>query len=393
LDNNRIYELIKTYRDGLLKDVLPFWINHSVDEDFGGFMFSLNQDGTIIDTDKGMWQTCRFTWLLAHLYNHVEKKSLWLKLAEHGINFIQKFGFDKNGRMFFHVTRDGKPVRKRRYVFTEAFAAIAYAEYAHAANDKNAANKAKELFDLVIRYFYTPGLIPPKFDSQTRPMKGLAVPMIVLAIAQVFRDIFDDSKYVEWIDKCIKEIKDDFMKPDLKAVMETVGSKGEIIDHFDGRTLNPGHSIECAWFILHEAKRRNNDPELTKMGTTMLDWMWERGWDKEYGGILYFRDVKDLPVQEYWQDMKFWWPHNETIIATLLAYYLTEEKKYVQWHQKVHDWTYKHFPDSEYGEWFGYLHRDGRISVPLKGNLWKGPFHLPRMQLYCWKLLEEMDGN
>lgn len=391
MDKNRISELIKIYRDGLLNDVLPFWINHSIDEEHGGFMFCLDRDGTVLDTDKGMWQTCRLTWLLAHLYNNVEKKSLWLQLAEHGINFIQKYGFDTDGRMFFHVTRDGKPVRKRRYVFTEAFAAIAFAEYAQAAGDKNAANKAKKLFDIVLQYFYTPGLIPPKFDQQTRPMKGLAVPTIVLATAQVFRDIFDDSIYVEWIDKCIKEIKNDFMKPDLKAVMETVGQKGEFIDHFDGRTLNPGHAIECAWFILHEAKHRNNDPELIKMGTTMLDWMWERGWDKEYGGILYFRDVKGLPVQEYWQDMKFWWPHNETIIATLLAYYLTGNEKYAQWFQKVHDWTYKHFPDQEYGEWFGYLHRDGRISVPLKGNLWKGPYHLPRMQLYCWRLLEEMN--
>ena len=390
LDKNRIRELIKIYRDGLLYDVLPFWIKHSVDENFGGFMFSLDRDGTVIDTDKGMWQTCRFIWLLAHLYNRVEKKNQWLQLAEHGINFIQKFGFDKDGRMFFQLTREGKPLRKRRYVFTEAFAAIAFAEYARAADDKNAAQKAKDLFDIVVRYFYTPGLIPPKFNNETRPMKSLTVPMIVLATAQVFEDVFEDSLFFEWIYKCIKEIKNNFMKYEQKAVMETVGSNGEILNHFDGRTLNPGHSIECAWFILHEAKRRNQNPDLIKIGTTMLDWMWKRGWDNEYGGIFYFCDVQNLPVQEYWHDMKFWWTHNETIIATLLAYYLTGNEKYAFWHQKIHDWTYGHFPDTEYGEWFGYLHREGRISVPLKGNLWKGPFHIPRMQLYCWKLLEEM---
>ncbi len=159
------------------------------------------------------------------------------------------------------------------------------------------------------------------------------------------------------------------------------------------RILCPGHAIEAAWFTLHEAKQRNNDPRLITLGTTILDRMWEWGWDKEYGGIIYYRDARGLPVQEYWQDMKFWWPQNEAIIATLLAYQMTGDEKYAQWHQMIHDWTYKHFPDPEYGEWFGYLHRDGRISVPLKGNLWKGPFHLPRMQLYCWKLLEEMSLN
>ena len=154
--------------------------------------------------------------------------------------------------------------------------------------------------------------------------------------------------------------------------------------------LTPGHAIEAAWFILHEAKHRGGDAELIETGTTMLDWMWKRGWDDEFGGILYFRDVKGLPVQEYWQDMKFWWPQNEAIIATLLAYQLTGDEKYATWHGQIHDWAHQHFPDREFGEWFGYLHRDGRISVPLKGNLWKGPFHLPRMQWYCWRVLEEI---
>ena len=116
--------------------------------------------------------------------------------------------------------------------------------------------------------------------------------------------------------------------------------------------LCPGHSIEAAWFILNEAKQRGNDPELIQIGTTILDWMWEIGWDKEYGGILYFRDVKGLPVQEYWHDMKFWWPQNEAIIATLLAYQLTGDPKYGTWHKMIHDWTYKYFPDPEHGEWF-----------------------------------------
>jgi N-acylglucosamine 2-epimerase len=172
--------------------------------------------------------------------------------------------------------------------------------------------------------------------------------------------------------------------------METVGPQGEFIDHFEGRTLNPGHALEGAWFVLREAEHRKMDPDLLALGTTMLDWMWEIGWDKEYGGIYYFRDVKGLPVQEYWHDMKFWWPHNEAIIATLLAYQITGDKKYAEWHQKVHDWSFRHFPDPEFGEWYGYLHRDGRISVPLKGNLWKGPFHVPRMYYMGWRICENL---
>jgi len=391
MDSDRIQHIKSKYRDGLLEDTIPFWINHCVDREYGGFMFCLDRDGTVIDTDKGMWQHGRFVWLLATLYNTVEKQERWLDLARHGISFIREHGFDEDGRMFFHVTREGRPVRKRRYVFTETFAVIALAAYAEAADDDQAAQEAQDLFQLVIRHVTTPGMLPPKFNQDVRPMKSMGLPMILLATAQVLRDTIDASFGEKWIDRCIEEIRSDFMKPDREAVLETVGSEGEFIDHFDGRMLNPGHALEGAWFILHEARHRNHDAELIETGTTMLDWMWERGWDDEYGGILYFRDVKGLPVQEYWHDMKFWWPQNEAIIATLLAYSLTGSDKYAEWHRRIHDWAYEHFSDPEYGEWYGYLHRDGRLSVPLKGNLWKGPFHLPRMQWYCWQLLENAE--
>ena len=387
----RIDELIATYRDGLLNDILPFWTNHCVDREYGGFMISLDRDGTVIDTDKGMWQQGRFTWLLSTLYNTVEPRDEWLALAKHGVDFIRKFGFDSDGRMFFHLTREGQPIRKRRYVFTETFGAIALAAYAKASGETQANQEAQDLFNLIIRYLTTPGLVSPKTVPETRPGKALALPMIMIATVQEFRaNLGETDLYQEWIDKSIAEIEHDFMKPEFQAALETVGPNGEFLDHFDGRMICPGHAIEAAWFMLAEAKYRNNDPHLLSLGTTLLDWMWKWGWDEEYGGIIYYRDAKKLPVQEYWQDMKFWWPQAEAHIATLLAYQMTGDEKYARWHQMIHDWTYQRFPDHEYGEWFGYLHRDGRISVESKGNLWKGPFHLPRMQLQCWKILEEM---
>jgi N-acylglucosamine 2-epimerase len=58
-------------------------------------------------------------------------------------------------------------------------------------------------------------------------------------------------------------------------------------------------------------------------------------------------------------------------------------------YQSIHEWTLKHFPDREQGEWFGYLHRDGRRSTTLKGNMWKSFFHLPRMLWFAARLLDE----
>lgn len=376
------------YSNQLLNDTVPFWFPRSYDTGHGGFLLMCDADGTLIDDDKAVWIQGRATWLLATLYNTVGQKPEWLEGAKLGYEFLNKYCFDSDGQMFFQVTRDGQPIRKRRYYFSETFYVIAAAAYSKASGDEQAAENARRVFGECIAYASGEKKLPPKFTG-TRPSKGIGVPMIMMNTAQQLRETIGDPRCDEWIDRWIHEIETYFVKDDIRCVMEQVAPDGSIIDHIDGRTLNPGHAIEGAWFILHEAMHRNNDPHLIGLGCRMLDYMWERGWDTEHGGILYFRDVYHKPVQEYWQDMKFWWPHNETIIATLLAYLITGNQKYADWHKLVHDWAYSRFHDKEHGEWFGYLHRDGRIAQTAKGNLFKGPFHLPRQEWYCVQILDK----
>lgn len=383
-----LIELQDFYSRQLLDDTVPFWFPRSYDLEHGGFLLMRDQDGSLIDDDKAVWIQGRATWLLSTLYNTVEKKQEWLDGAKLGYEFLVKHCFDTDGQMFFHTTRDGRPIRKRRYFFSETFAVIAMAAYSLASGDQEAANKSRFLFGKCIEYATTKGLLQPKYFD-TRPSIGIGVPMIMMNTAQQLRETIGDDRCDEWISTWIGQIEDKFVKDDIKCVMEQVAPDGSIIDHIDGRTLNPGHAIEGAWFILYEARKRNNDPHLISLGCRMLDYMWERGWDKEYGGILYFRDVYNKPVQEYWQDMKFWWPHNETIIATLLAFLMTGNSKYAEWHKLVHDYSYKKFHDRENGEWFGYLHSDGTIAQTAKGNLFKGPFHLPRQEWICTQILKE----
>jgi N-acylglucosamine 2-epimerase len=377
-------ELLRNYEEGL-RDTCTFWFPRAVDREHGGFLQSFDRDGTLIDTDKSVWAQGRMSWMLLTLHNTVERRPEWLELGTHGLDFLDRHGFDQDGRMFFHLARDGSPLRKRRYAYSESFAAIAYAAHARATGNERSATRARELFDFFMRWNFTPGLMPAKF-TDTRPMIGIGPRMIAIVTAQELRTNLGDDSFTAPIDRCIDEIRRLFLKPELGALMESVGPGGEVLDTFDGRMLNPGHALECAWFIMHEGSYRG-DRQLVRLGCDILDAMWVRGWDSEYGGLLYFRDVFGKPLQEYWHDMKFWWPHNEAIIATLLAHLLTGDEKYRQWHRQVHDWAHRHFPDQQHGEWFGYLHRDGRISTTLKGNLWKSFFHLPRMQWYCAQLL------
>ncbi len=379
------------YRDTLLDNVIPFWLQHGIDREHGGIMTCVDRDGSIIDTDKSVWFQGRAGWMFATLYNTIEPRPEWLEAARSCVEFSRAHCSSPGGKMYFSVTREGRALRMRRYVFSEAFAAISYAAYARATGDDRSHNDALSCFDLYLHHSFTPGMMPPKFEP-SRSMKGIGALMIAIVTAQELRDNIGDvcvreRTCTEWIDRCIREIERDFFKPEHGAVLECVAPDGGIIDHHEGRTLNPGHAIECAWFIMHEGSLRR-DRQLVDLGVRMLDCMWQRGWDTVHGGLLYFTDLFDGPVQEYWHDMKFWWPHNETIIATLLAAKLTGEARYEALHRQVHDWSFKHFQDTEHGEWFGYLHRDGRISSRAKGTMYKGPFHLPRMLWYCWRLLD-----
>ena len=156
--------LLEVYRDGLLLDTLPFWIPRAIDRECGGYLTSLDQDGTVIQTDKPVWCQGRFAWLLATLYNTVEQRPEWLELARHGIDFLDKHCFDSDGRMFFAVTQSGRPLRKRRYLFSECFAAMGLAAYGQAAEDDGAKQRALELFRFVLRHHTDPELADPKVN-------------------------------------------------------------------------------------------------------------------------------------------------------------------------------------------------------------------------------------
>ena len=381
------------YRNTLLKDVIPFWEKHGPDHEHGGFITCLDRDGSVLDTDKSVWFQGRAGWMFATLHNTVSPDPSWAKIATSCCDFSRAFCHSPSGKMWFSVTREGAPLRMRRYVFSESFAAISYAANATLSGSDALRDHAINAYSTYLRYSFEPGVMDPK-NTGTRPSQGIGSHMINIVTAQELRlhlgDIsFDGRTLSDWIRWSIDTIERHFFKPELGALMETVAPDGSLLDHAEGRTLNPGHAIECAWFLMHEGRLRN-ESRWIQIGCKILDMMWDRGWDKEHGGLLYFTDLKGLPVQEYWQDMKFWWPHCEAIIASLLAWKLTGQERYARMLETVHDWSFAHFPDPEHGEWFGYLHRDGSLAQRAKGNMFKGPFHLPRMLWFCMNELQGM---
>ena len=384
-----IKQWAESYKTDLTENIMPFWMEHGWDKVNGGVYTCLDRDGSLIDSTKSVWFQGRFAFICAYAYNNVEKNPMWLEAAKSTLDFIEKHCFDENGRMYFSVTAEGKPLRMRRYVFSETFAAIAMSEYALATGEQKYAERAFQIFKDTQRFLATPGILAPKFEESVQ-LQSHSIIMILINVASCIRKVINDPKLTEQIDESIAKLKKYFIHPEFKCLLETVGKNGEFVDTCMGRTINPGHCIETSWFIMEEAKQRGWDKEITDMALQIFDWSWDWGWDKQYGGIINFRDCRNLPVQDYSQDMKFWWPQTETIIASLYAYLATGDEEYIYKHQRISEWTYAHFPDTEFGEWYGYLHRDGTVAQPAKGNLFKGPFHIPRMMIKAYSLCQEI---
>ena len=384
-----IKQWAESYKTDLTENIMPFWMEHGWDKVNGGVYTCLDRDGSLIDTTKSVWFQGRFAFICAYAYNNVEKNPMWLEAAKSTLDFIESHCFDENGRMYFSVTAEGKPLRMRRYVFSETFAAIAMSEYALATGEQKYAERALQIFKDTQRFLTTPGILAPKFEESVQ-LQSHSIIMILINVGSCIRKVINDPKLTEQIDESIAKLKKYFIHPEFKCLLETVGKNGEFVDTCMGRTINPGHCIETSWFILDVAKQRGWDKEITDMALQIFDWSWDWGWDKQYGGIINFRDCRNLPVQDYSQDMKFWWPQTETIIASLYAYLATGDDEYIYKHQRISEWTYAHFPDAEFGEWYGYLHRDGTVAQPAKGNLFKGPFHIPRMMIKAYTLCQEI---
>ena len=387
-EKNREYmmEASRWYREELVERIMPFWLEHGLDRVNGGVYTCLDRDGTLMDTTKSVWFQGRFGFVAAYAYNHVVKNPEWLAASKSCIDFIEAHCIDSDGQLFFTVTAEGAPVRKRRYVFSDTFAAIAMAEYAKASGDMTYAEKAVAMFKNIRRLLSTPGALEPKSFT---PGRGHSITMILINVALVLRQVSSDPVLDAQIRQSISDIERYFMHPEFECILESVTPEGGLIDTCEGRIINPGHGIETSWFMM-AASEALGEPRWKDLGTKVFDWQYKWGWDEEFGGIINFRDCKGFPCQDYAQDMKFWWPQCETIIASLYAYKSTGDEKYLEIYRKADEWAKKYLVDPEYPEWFGYLHRDGSVAQTAKGNLFKGPFHIPRMLVLSSMLCDEI---
>ena len=382
-------QLAEQYKSELLDKVIPFWLEKSQDKEFGGYFTCLDRDGSVYDTDKFIWLQGREVWMFATLYNKVEKRQEWLDCAIQGAEFLKKYGHDGNLNWYFSLDREGNPLVEPYNIFSYTFAVIAFGQLSIATGNAEYADIAKRTFDIVLSKVDNPKGKWNKAAAGARQLKSFALPMILCNVALEIEPLLEPDFLKRTIDTCIHEVMDVFYRPELGLIVEHLDTDGNLVDCFDGRLLIPGHAIEAMWFIMDLGKRLNR-PELIEKAARFALNEAEYGWDKEHGGIFYFMDRLGHPCQQLEWDQKLWWVHIETLITMLKGYQLTGNEECLKWFERVHEYTWSHFTDAEYPEWYGYLNRQGEVLLPLKGGKWKGCFHVPRGLFQCWQILETL---
>jgi N-acylglucosamine 2-epimerase len=382
-------ELAKLYQDTLLNNVVPFWEQNSIDWEQGGYFTCLDRSGRVYDTDKFIWLQNRQVWTFSMLYNRVEQRSEWLKIARHGARFLTEHGRDAEGNWYFALDRSGQPLVQPYNIFSDCFAAMAFSQFALADGEDWAKEVALQAYQNVLRRKDDPKGRYNKTYPGTRSLKSLAVPMILANLTLEMAWLLPSAELDLVLDLTVREVMTDFLDKERGLMYEHVAPDGSHVDCFEGRSINPGHGIEAMWFIMDIANRRQDTATIHQAVDVVLNIL-NFAWDERYGGIYYFMDADGHPPQQLEWNQKLWWVHVETLVALAMGYRLTGRAECWEWYQKVHEYTWKHFADSEYSEWFGYLDRQGNVLLNLKGGKWKGCFHVPRALLMCWKEFEQM---
>lgn len=375
------------YQTELFNSVIPFWEKHSLDRESGGFFTCLDRKGAVYDTDKFIWLQARQSWMFSTFCLDVEPRKDWKEIAKHGVDFIAKYGH-RNGDYYFSVDKDGLPLIEPYNIFSDCFACMAYAAYYRISGEESSHHLAVETFRNIKRRMENP---KGQWEKSTgnRPIKGFALPMILSNLVLEMEELLDKSEVESTIQECSTIVMETFREKESGLIHEFVTPEGHFLSTFEGRLLNPGHGIEAMGFMLDIADR-SGDQNLAELAVNSILATLRYSWDNDHGGIYYFLDNMGHPPQQLEWDQKLWWVHLETLVALLKGFKSTQNKELLTWFDQVDTYTWSHFPDPEFGEWYGYLNRQGEPLLDLKGGKWKGCFHVPRGLLKCVQALDDL---
>jgi N-acylglucosamine 2-epimerase len=409
------------YRHCLQTTLLPFWLDRSVDEEHGGFFTCFdNASSRLLSQDKFTWSQGRMVWVWARLAGmslfSPDERARFLALARSGAAFLMQHCLLPGDRCTFLMARDGTPKPQTpgapldSSIYADCFVILGLARYAAVSGDRAALDFAHRLYRSVVARVESGVFHTEPYPIPT-PYKTHGIPMILLNTSQELTGglaalgLTDAAaQIVHAANGYLREIMAHFVAPDGTLREMITGDNRFVPDNLLGRYVNPGHTIEDMWFVMHQA-RAASDAIIAK-AAQIVKRAFQNGWDTEFGGLLLFADQDGGPprgsvtglenermaqkVQADWGS-KLWWVHSEALYTTLLAWRLTDDDEFLALYRQVFDYTFRTFPnpDPAVGEWIQIRDRQGRPEPRVVALPVKDPFHIIRNVVQIIELLAE----
>lgn len=404
------------YISQIQEDFLPYWLKF-VDHEKGGILNCINNRGDeLLSENKFTWSQGRWLWVLARIYmlakdgvlDRVDPTELQ-PLMEGTFRFIADKSIDgENDECCYLLTRDGQKLmdeRTGRYdasIYADCFALIGISQYAKAVHKEEAAEVAHRLYRSIVgRVESGDFLTEPYPVPEGYVVHG--VPMILINTVQEYMDMrssfgLDVTEQKAYAGEKLRFILNDLYDEERGLIREHFSGKGHQDRLLDAH-INPGHTLEDAWFWLEFLEEYGGLEEYLPRICRIAKNSFALGWDQEHGGLLRFVDhdggqphgvcigtpYENL-IQDTWS-MKLWWPHAEVLYVFLHLYVLTGDQAFEQLYMKSADYVFSTFPNKQVGEWTQILQRDGTPEEKVVALPVKDPFHILRDYIKIVELL------
>src|SRR5512136_2667735 len=209
---------IETYERELLENVVPFWENHCIDKEFGGFFNSLDRDGSVFDTDKWMWMQWRIMFMFATLYSSPYRQDRWLEYAKSGFDWLVSHGKDPNGMYYFGLNQQGEPIVSPYNIYSEAFAVMGSAALYKATYDPIYRNETLSAMNHYIQRMDNPkGQWEKSLPARKKHLRH-GIYMIFANLGNVLKDCLQINVYNEQINEAVEMVVDHFWNPNYSVI-------------------------------------------------------------------------------------------------------------------------------------------------------------------------------
>jgi N-acylglucosamine 2-epimerase len=390
-------ELAAEYRRQLFDEYLPFWENGGYDEELGGFMCYLYDDGTVQDDRKDIWYQGRGIWVYSFLYNHIDRNQKWLQMASKSRDFMVEHMHRGDGTWLDTANRFGEPVEGIDYsrtgnIYGALFAAVGMIQLAEATGSDEDLQLAKKTIRKAVELYEDPnyaGVTVPDTDASGLRAQGHSF-MFVWVVPQLLK-LEQDPWFESLVREHLGHIGEKFWNPKYGISNETLFHDYRRIPTLADQMV-PGHSIETQWMSA-AAAAQFGDEEQAGVFRNRMRRLIEMSWDHVFGGIgdtdyRVFAGDSHAIGPEF--KIKAMWAQAEVLVGAMQAYADTGDRWALEWYEKMRVYVQRTMTTPS-GVWRQAVDREGNgvdrpgISIHRKGN-----FHQPRCLMMNLLQVERM---